>query len=481
MHKADLMRSFDEWVDRSRHPAGGPAPVRGRPRAHRRRVPGSLCGVGEFGQQRRARDIRPGRAVDGGQRRAGDVAPAGAAAVAADARPVGARRPHAFVGATGGHFASTVSIERLRRLNPTLRKPPAQRLVPAAGRERSSRRSTHSARRSSRPIRARRCCWPKSAWTGRLRSSPLEVWTGGEDLSEAKREFVQQAFGCPVVNSYGASEFLSLASECERGHLHLNSDWAILEAVDAQGRAVPPGEVGATTLLTNLANHVQPLIRYDLGDRVSAARPPLRVRLPPARDRSAGSQRRHPASGSCGRGRDQRAAAGVEHDARRGGRAVRLPDRADRGRASWCCAAGLRGSDADAALRRGRTALAGFLARQGADPVRIRCRQRPAASARPNRQGRSGWVNPWPDRAWAIERPLRRLGKGTKAAGPVRLDEGQGGHAARAENAFDLPSLRLVMDLPTQAHLKTLPSGPAGGNALPGVPGGSRRTFRRRS
>jgi len=72
---------------------------------------------------------------------------------------------------------------------------------------------------------------------------------------------------CPVTNSYGASEFLSLASECVHGHLHLNSDWVILESVDDQGREVPSGEAGVTTLLANLASHVQPLIRYDLGDR----------------------------------------------------------------------------------------------------------------------------------------------------------------------------------------------------------------------
>ena len=113
---------------------------------------------------------------------------------------------------------------------------------------------------------------------GRLRIAPSEIWTGGETLSPAMREFVQRAFGCPVANSYGASEFLSLACECAHGALHLNSDWAILEPVDAQGRAVPAGETGATTLLTNLANHVQPLIRYDLGDRVTCSGR-LRLRL----------------------------------------------------------------------------------------------------------------------------------------------------------------------------------------------------------
>ena len=37
---------------------------------------------------------------------------------------------------------------------------------------------------------------------------------------------------------------------------------------DAAGRPVPEGETGASVLLTHLANHVQPLIRYPLGDRV---------------------------------------------------------------------------------------------------------------------------------------------------------------------------------------------------------------------
>ena len=59
-----------------------------------------------------------------------------------------------------------------------------------------------------------------------------------------------------------------MASECHLGRLHLNSDWLVLEPVDEHHRPVPPGAIGHTTLLTNLANRVQPLIRYDLGDRV---------------------------------------------------------------------------------------------------------------------------------------------------------------------------------------------------------------------
>lgn len=55
---------------------------------------------------------------------------------------------------------------------------------------------------------------------------------------------------------------------CRRGRLHVNSDWFILEPIDAAGRPTPPGERSDSVLVTNLANRVQPVIRYDLGDSV---------------------------------------------------------------------------------------------------------------------------------------------------------------------------------------------------------------------
>jgi phenylacetate-coenzyme A ligase PaaK-like adenylate-forming protein len=59
-----------------------------------------------------------------------------------------------------------------------------------------------------------------------------------------------------------------MAFSCPHGWLHLNSDWAVLEAVDENLRPTPRGEPSHTVLLTNLANRVQPIIRYDLGDSV---------------------------------------------------------------------------------------------------------------------------------------------------------------------------------------------------------------------
>jgi phenylacetate-coenzyme A ligase PaaK-like adenylate-forming protein len=77
-----------------------------------------------------------------------------------------------------------------------------------------------------------------------------------------------QAFGCLVNQSYAASEAMPLALPCRYGRLHLNSGWFVLEPIDVDGRAVPPGTRSDSVLVTNLANCVQPVIRYQLGDSV---------------------------------------------------------------------------------------------------------------------------------------------------------------------------------------------------------------------
>lgn len=173
----------------------------------------------------------------------------------------------AFVGATDGHFASIVSLERLRRLQPWLaaRLRAFSFLQPPAA-LRAQLEAFAPTLLATYPSAALMLAEEHAA--GRLAIAPREIWTGGEALSAPMRAAIEGAFGCPVANSYGASEFLALAAPCRCGVLHLNSDWVILEPVDAQDRPVPPGEPGAATLLTNLANHAQPLIRYRLGDRV---------------------------------------------------------------------------------------------------------------------------------------------------------------------------------------------------------------------
>ena len=105
---------------------------------------------------------------------------------------------------------------------------------------------------------------------GRLRIRPALALSGAERLSSAAAERIAASFGCPLLDTYAASEFPGIAFDCRYGRLHVNHDWVILEPVDAAFRPVPPGDPSHSTLLTNLANRVQPLIRYDLGDSVTA-------------------------------------------------------------------------------------------------------------------------------------------------------------------------------------------------------------------
>lgn len=102
---------------------------------------------------------------------------------------------------------------------------------------------------------------------GRLAIAPRLALCGGESLGPADRQHIGRSLGCSVRDIYAASEFPFIASECREGRSHWNADRVIVEPVDEEGRAVPAGVVGHTTLITNLVNHVQPILRYDIGDR----------------------------------------------------------------------------------------------------------------------------------------------------------------------------------------------------------------------
>ena len=299
--------------------------------------------------------------------------------------PWGWQQRSAFVGAIDGHFASIVSIERLRRLNPVLGArmhglsflQPLGELVAQLNALAPSVLATY-------PTAA--VVLAEERLAGRLTIDLREVWTGGESLSPAMRRFVQDAFGCPVADSYGASEFLSLASECRSGGLHLNSDWVILEPVDDRGRPVPPGVPGCTTLLTNLANHVQPLIRYDLGDRVTL----------------------HAQRCACGSHLPRIDVEGRADDMLRlqaaDGRTVRvlplalstvLEDQAglfdfqlvQQGPRELLLRTGMGGAAARSTMRHARATLCTFLASQGLAGMRVHCR-----CDEPGQCGRSGKV-----------------------------------------------------------------------------------------
>jgi len=178
----------------------------------------------------------------------------------------------ALVMVTGGHFASVSSAEHLRRAFPWLAAnvapfslfTPLAQLVAQLNQYRPTLLATY-------PTAAQMLAQEQDA--GRLQLQLAEMWTGGEVLAPHVRTRLEQVFGCRVRNSYGASEFPSIGWECGLGSLHVNSDWVLLEGVDEAYRPVPAGTPSHTTLLTNLANHVQPLIRYELGDSITLLPP----------------------------------------------------------------------------------------------------------------------------------------------------------------------------------------------------------------
>jgi phenylacetate-coenzyme A ligase PaaK-like adenylate-forming protein len=108
-----------------------------------------------------------------------------------------------------------------------------------------------------------------------LKPELQQVVNISERLLPQAREHYAKVFDALVLNDYAMGECLFLTNGCPKtGGMHLNADWAILEVVDEDYRPVPDGEKGAKVLITNLANRVQPIIRYEIGDIVTMATEP---------------------------------------------------------------------------------------------------------------------------------------------------------------------------------------------------------------
>ncbi len=110
---------------------------------------------------------------------------------------------------------------------------------------------------------------------------PRLIVASAEMLYPAMRETIQQAFGCPVLERYGAAETGRMAWECSHGKLHLFSFSHVVEVLDPNNRPVRPGGIGRI-VVTPLHNLAMPLIRYEIGDlaRVSAHPCPCGSPLP---------------------------------------------------------------------------------------------------------------------------------------------------------------------------------------------------------
>jgi putative adenylate-forming enzyme len=266
VHKRDLMARFDHWVtDRSVTRRGIDAFLRNKTHVGWRfldryvvwKSSGSTGDPGIYVQDAFA--LTTYDALLAVQIHAGTLAGPYAHGVLAQ----GGRA--ALVAATGDHFASVASWQRLCRGRewPVSRvlsvMDPLEKIV-------AELNAFQPAFLASYPTTL--VLLASEQREGRLRIAPTCVWSGGECLAPAAAASIEHAFGSVLVNEYGASECMSIGFSCRTGWLHVNADWAVLEAVDRDHQPTPAGERSHTVLLTNLANRVQPIIRYDLGDSV---------------------------------------------------------------------------------------------------------------------------------------------------------------------------------------------------------------------
>ena len=173
----------------------------------------------------------------------------------------------AMVAATGGHFMVASGVARMQQSNPLVKKmikvfsvhTPLGQLVTQLNAFRPAVLAGYGTLMSLLAGEQK---------AGRLRIRPMLIEPAGETLSPLQRQRIEGAFGAKIRDVYGSTECTFLTSGCAYGAYHLNEDWVIVEPVEVDHSPTPRGQLSHTVLITNLANRVQPVLRYDLGDRV---------------------------------------------------------------------------------------------------------------------------------------------------------------------------------------------------------------------
>lgn len=95
----------------------------------------------------------------------------------------------------------------------------------------------------------------------------IVVVSNAEPLQPHQRALIGKVFQCPVRDTYGMSEIVAAAGECEHGVMHMWPDAGVVEVFDDDDNAeVPVGSTGRL-VCTGLLNDAMPLIRYEVGDR----------------------------------------------------------------------------------------------------------------------------------------------------------------------------------------------------------------------
>jgi phenylacetate-CoA ligase len=90
------------------------------------------------------------------------------------------------------------------------------------------------------------------------------IFTASEPTYPHQRQLIEERLGGRVMEYYGMAERVAYASECERGNLHVNTDYSYVEIVDDDGK---PTSGDGYIVGTTFHNTVMPLVRYRVSDR----------------------------------------------------------------------------------------------------------------------------------------------------------------------------------------------------------------------
>jgi phenylacetate-CoA ligase len=97
------------------------------------------------------------------------------------------------------------------------------------------------------------------------------VFPSSERLLASHRENIERAFGAPVANRYGSSEFVVSMTSCRENNLHVDMEFCIVEVeVEEETEDYVRGPL----LATGLAPSATPFFRYRIGDTGTRSKRP---------------------------------------------------------------------------------------------------------------------------------------------------------------------------------------------------------------
>jgi phenylacetate-CoA ligase len=110
------------------------------------------------------------------------------------------------------------------------------------------------------------------AWLIRSKGLPFppvdHLFTDSEKLDDPTRKFVEEVFGCKAIDYYATTEVgvVAFQSQESNGKYHINDDAVLVET-----KANPQlDESDCDLIVTGLVNFTTPIIRYQIGDIVTA-------------------------------------------------------------------------------------------------------------------------------------------------------------------------------------------------------------------